>query len=91
MIQTLLWAKSNPHKSLPAHMIDVGVCVQVYLEAPSSEELLTFFAQQWRCSKRRAIQTAAYLCAVHDEGKAYPAFQGQDTNEAVRWTDAGMG
>ena len=89
MLEELLWAKSKPHKSLKAHMIDSGMCALEYLSAPSSVSLLAYLQENWQCSAEHAMQEAAYICAIHDIGKAYPSFVKQSEAECLRWKDAG--
>jgi len=90
MLEGLLWAKSDPHKSLKAHMIDTGMCALEYLSAPSSESLVVYLKGLWKCSQARVIKEAAYLCAVHDIGKAHPSFVRKSEAECLRWKNAGF-
>ena len=80
----LLWAKTDPYKSLTAHMIDAGCCAKAFLESPSSSALLQFLAEQWNCSQGDAVSFTAYLVAMHDIGKATPQFQMQSDEQLSR-------
>lgn len=88
-IWELLWAKSNPKKSLKAHMIETGLCTTEYLSAPSSAGMLNFLQEMWSCSKEKAIGRAAYLCSIHDIGKSSPMFQRKNEECLDAWKQAG--
>ena len=70
-----LWAKTNPYMSLYTHSICTGHCVVAWLKAPSSVATTAYLAEQLGCSKEEAINQISYICAMHDIGKAHPAFQ----------------
>ena len=73
-----LWAKSNPPMALRTHLICTGICAQMYLEAPSSQSILQFFQKSFESDRDAVIAIVGYLCAMHDIGKAHPAFQQRD-------------
>ena len=83
----LLWAKTNPYKSLLPHMIDAGCCARVYLGAPASSALLSYLAEQWKLSTEETIHFVAYITAMHDIGKATPQFQMQSEDQLNRLRD----
>lgn len=85
----LLWAKSSPWKSLRQHMLDVGACVEAYLSASSLVAILGTLAESWGCTREQAVNRSAYLCALHDIGKAHPSFQKGDAAAYERWKAAG--
>ncbi len=84
----LLWAKTNPYKTLLPHMIDAGCCAGVYLSAPASSALLSFLAEQWNVSSEETLNFVAYLVAMHDIGKATPQFQMQSDDQLIRLRDS---
>lgn len=86
-----LWAKSNPYKSLLAHMVDSGCCAYQFLSASSSNAILSFLSQQWKCDTEAALSYCAYFTAMHDIGKAMPQFQRMDEGQFARLKDFGMG
>lgn len=88
-MKEFLWAKSAPKKSLCAHLIDTGVCAQLYLSAESSRAIREALAENWNCTEQEAIGQAAYIAALHDIGKAHPDFQRKDQGCLKKWCDAG--
>lgn len=72
-----LWAKSEPHHKLWRHLLDVAAVV---------EALWPRFGQLEAMPPR----WAAYLCALHDIGKADPWFQNKDETLASQLRDAGL-
>lgn len=75
-----LWAKadrSNPVKThrLIYHMIDVGQVAKALWKSSIPTSLRTRFAGWLGCSEDEAEQLIAFWAALHDLGKASPAFQ----------------
>lgn len=87
----LLWAKTDPYRSLLAHMIETGYCAKAYIESPAMSSLLEFMSNQWNCSHEEAIAFTAYLVAMHDIGKATPQFQMQSEEQLSRLKNTEIG
>jgi len=81
----LLWAKSNPIKPLLAHMVDVGVCMRSYLDAPYTSGVLSLLAELLGCSKEAATDISSYVASLHDIGKAVSHFQKKDELLWAAW------
>ena len=86
----VLWGKSDaagrPHLLL-AHLLDTAAVAEHIWEewlAPVLRERLD------ECSYGRGRALLAWLCGVHDVGKATPAFQAQDPHLAAAVTAAGL-
>lgn len=73
-LDTYLWGKSEPYKSLRAHMIDAGACCAAYLSSASMAGMLGKLADLLGCSREDAVRFCAYLTSLHDIGKAFPYF-----------------
>ena len=78
MLKECLWAESEPYKSLAAHMVDIAICVQEYVSAPSSWAIMSFLCQEWDTDKKKVMEQVGYFVAMHDMGKAHPDFQCKD-------------
>ena len=74
----ILWAKSNPYKSLLNHSFDVGWTAGILLRESIFENYVDYLVKVTKLSKKDTINTIAYLCALHDIGKCHPAFQQKD-------------
>lgn len=85
----LLWAKSNPFRTLRNHMIDTGVCAKCYLEAISSQSISKSLAKLWACDDSTAVNRASYICSIHDIGKVHPDFQCKDPLLLNQWQHHG--
>lgn len=74
-----LWAKTNPQEEqmhpLLYHMVDVGECARLLWVHALSPSLQSQIAQDLQCSPREAGNLFAFLAALHDIGKASPAYQ----------------
>ena len=70
-----LWAKSAPVKSLWHHMLDAGLCAAQLIEEQRFAGAVRRVAELFSLSPQEAKALIAYLCALHDSGKASPAFQ----------------
>ena len=72
-IHLRLWGKTNPYKPLYQHLLDAG-CVAHELMA-QMHAVRFKIALNLGCSEEEACQVVAFLCGMHDIGKAYPWFQ----------------
>ncbi len=75
---SFLWAKSRPFMSLITHSLCAGICTEVFLSAPSSRMIRDYLQDQFGLEASEVQRLVSYLAAVHDIGKAHPAFQGKD-------------
>ena len=85
-----LWAKSAPVKSLWHHMLDAGLCAAQLIEEQRFAGALRRVAELFSLSPQEAKALIAYLCALHDSGKASPAFQKKDAALAAPFAQEGM-
>ncbi|HEX8237987.1 MAG TPA: CRISPR-associated helicase Cas3' [Abditibacteriaceae bacterium] len=69
-VSRLLWAKSDPYHQLWRHLLDVAAVVQVLWPRFGPVETMP---PRW----------AAYICALHDVGKADPYFQNKNESLAA--------
>lgn len=72
---SLLWAKSDPYKSLLNHMIDVGYCAKALLSEGAASTCLPTIQGLTGLSQEQSIGFVMYLAALHDIGKSHPEFQ----------------
>ena len=88
----LLWAKL-PFKSLVHHMIDAGACASVLVRDSFSSSLYQI-CKHTGLTADEAVSFISYIVAMHDIGKAHPAFQRKAINDypevAQRLSDAGL-
>ena len=85
-----LWAKSSPVKSLWHHMLDTGLCAAQLVEEDRFAGALRRAAELFSLSPQETKALIAYLCALHDSGKASPAFQKKDAALAAPFAQEGM-
>ena len=85
-----LWAKSSPVKSLWHHMLDTGLCAAQLIEEQRFAGVLRRIAELFSLSTQETKALIAYLCALHDYGKASPAFQKKDAALAAPFAQEGM-
>ena len=85
-----LWAKSSPVKSLWHHMLDTGLCAAQLVEEDRFAGALRRAAEFFSLSTQETKALIAYLCALHDYGKASPAFQKKDASLAAPFVQEGM-
>ncbi len=88
----LLWAKSDPYKSLIHHMTDTGCCTYVLLTESCASAVLPRLEQVTALSQPEIIGITAYLSALHDIGKCHPVFQksAADVEQIRPLYDAGL-
>lgn len=70
----VLWGKSDPHVPLIVHLLDVGACVLEVL-AREQPPVRATLARDFGLPEEDAVRLVAFLGALHDLGKATPAFQ----------------
>ena len=70
-----LWAKSDPYVPLVQHMNDVGTTLKYMLTKSAYQNLGLLMAEIMHLSVEDAADTLAFFAALHDIGKAHPAFQ----------------
>lgn len=73
-----LWAKSSktgPGHSLLGHLLDVGLVARHLVQDSRLEQAISGFAQDLRLEVEAAKRLLIILVALHDIGKASPAFQ----------------
>ena len=75
----MLWAKTDKETGethpLIFHLLDVGFCALELWERSLSPAGQRYFAGSLQCSVEEAGRFLAFLSALHDLGKASPAFQ----------------
>lgn len=74
-IDQLVWGKSEPRVPLVHHLIEVGACVKVYLEARSSKGVRMLLSEWLGQDENSVIATIGYIFSLHDIGKIHPSFQ----------------
>lgn len=86
---SFLWAKKHGTGDgevwhpLLYHMIDVGVVAEELWHHALHHSIRRFFVTELALSEQEAIAWVCFLAALHDTGKASPAFQRQ-SDKAVR-------
>lgn len=70
-----LWAKSSPYISLIQHLDDVGDMMKYLLTESAYANLGEIMAHLMGLDLEDAANTLAFFTALHDLGKAHPAFQ----------------
>jgi len=74
-----LWAKTDRRDEqmhpLLYHLIDVGECARLLWESGLSTSLKSQIASDLKCSLQESENLFAFLAALHDIGKASPAYQ----------------
>ncbi len=71
-----LWAKTDPHvRSLIYHLIDVGQCARALWETGLAHAIRAHMARTVGLDEAACGQLLAFWAALHDMGKASPAFQ----------------
>lgn len=68
-----LYAK--PSKKLLDHLLETGTVAEVLLRSGRGHSAVKQMADYFHVPEEEIIQTVAFLCAVHDIGKAHPGFQ----------------
>lgn len=78
----LLWAKSNPYKSLRQHMVEVGETAGALLRNSIYSTILHELSEQLGLSEDDTVRTVCYIASLHDIGKCHPDFQKSDPHIA---------
>lgn len=73
----ILWAKSEPYKSLLTHMLEVGGVCEALLRHSCLLPVLHLISTRLGTAPGALLRTISYLCALHDIGKCHPLFQAQ--------------
>lgn len=73
-VDALVWGKSEPRIPLIQHLIAVGACTKVYLEAESSSGILSRLCDWIDLPADSCVRRIAYVFAMHDIGKVNPHF-----------------
>lgn len=91
-LEANLWAKSNPYKPLWMHLLETGVVAQALLKDGSFQPLAHELQRYLSLNEQQVYQLVGYMAAVHDIGKAFPAFQQQaeDSKSAIILKQAGL-
>lgn len=91
-LEAELWAKSNPYKPLWMHLLETGVVAQCLLKNGSFRPLANELQRYLSLNEQQVYQLVGYMAAVHDIGKAFPAFQQQaeESRSAVILKQAGL-
>ncbi|KGQ22203.1 CRISPR-associated endonuclease Cas3'' [Thermus filiformis] len=87
-----LWAKSDPYRSLLAHMLDTAAVALALLER-EPERTRRLYAEDWKdwgLDEEEALRFVAFLVGLHDLGKAVPVFQGAWLEGAERVRSVGL-
>lgn len=79
----IVWAKTDPPKSLVHHMIDAGNVARALCETPAFATIPRRFAVAAGCTATDAAIWLAYLTAMHDIGKCHSAFQAKGSPAVV--------
>ena len=78
-----LWAKSDPYVPLVQHSDEVGTMLKYMLTESSYQNLGSLMAEIMHLSVEDAANTLAFFAALHDIGKAHPAFQVKAKNNIL--------
>lgn len=91
-LQDSIWAKSNPYKPLWMHLLETGVVAQSLLKEGSFRPLAGELQRYLPLDEQQVYRLVGYMAAVHDIGKAFPAFQQQaeDSKSAAVLKQAGL-
>lgn len=76
----LLWAKSDPYRSLIDHLTDAGDCAFDLLTRGALNDVARKLSDFTGLSLDEVASLIGYLASLHDIGKAHPYFQAVDTS-----------
>ena len=82
-LQEKMWAKSNPYKPLWMHLLEAGGVAQSLLEWGSFKPLAAELQRYLSLTEEQVHHWVGYMAAVHDIGKAFPAFQQQGEGTGI--------
>lgn len=77
IIKSLLWAKSEPYKSLFTHMAESGMVAQILLKDSCFRPVSLVLQEYLDMDEEQVLSFVGYIVSLHDIGKIHPAFIGK--------------